>query len=78
MTIATKTKAPKMISELPPFTTLSAPLTVGNHQYIPEPKTEEQCKIYASQVLIPVFISGKNHALYGPLTDLDMDSSKLR
>lgn len=77
-TTTTKTKAPKKISELPPFTTLSAPLTVGNQQYIPEPKTEEQRRIYASWVLIPVSISGKNHALSGPLTDLDIDSSKLR
>lgn len=77
-TIATKTKASKKISELPLFTTLSAPLAVDNRKYIPEPKTEEQRKIYASQVLIPVSVSGKDHALSGPLTDLDVDSSKLR
>lgn len=77
-TITTKTKATKKISELPPFTILSAPITMGNQQYIPEPKMEEQRRIYASQVLIPVSVSGKNHALSGPLTDLDIDSSKLR
>ncbi|KAI5394598.1 hypothetical protein KIW84_061295 [Lathyrus oleraceus] len=70
-TTTAKTKAPKKISELPP-------LTVGNQQYIPEPKTEEQRRIYASQVRIPVSVSRKNHALSGPLTDLDIDSSKLR
>ncbi|KAI5403189.1 hypothetical protein KIW84_050680 [Lathyrus oleraceus] len=77
-TTATKTKAPKKISELPLVIRLSAPLTVGNQQYILEPKTEEHRRIYASQVLIPVSISGKNHALFGPLTYLDIDSSKLR
>lgn len=77
-TTTTRIKAPKKILELPPFTTLSAPLAVGNQQYIPEPKTEEHRIIYASQVLIPVYVSGKNHALSGPLTDLDIDSNKLR
>ena len=42
---------------------LSAPLAVGNRQYIPEPQTEEQCRIYNSQVLIPVSISKKTYAL---------------
>lgn len=77
-TTANRTKAPKKISELPPFSTLSAPLAVDNRQYIPEPQTEEQHRIYASRVLIPVSISGKNYALSGPLADLDDDSSKLR
>ncbi|KAI5430211.1 hypothetical protein KIW84_034693 [Lathyrus oleraceus] len=77
-TTATRIKAPKKILELPHFTTLSTPLAVGNQQYIPEPKTEEHHIIYASQVLIPVSVSRKNHALSGPLTDLDIDSNKLR
>lgn len=77
-TTATKTKTPKKISELPPLTTLFAPLTVGNQQYIPEPIMEEHHKIYASQVLIPVSVSWKNHARSGPLADLDIDSSNLR
>ncbi|KAI5430164.1 hypothetical protein KIW84_034661 [Lathyrus oleraceus] len=77
-TTTTKTKALKKISELPSLAILSAPLAVGNQQYIPEPKIEEQRRIYASQVLIPVYVSGKNHALYEPLADLDVDSSKLR
>ncbi|KAI5444303.1 hypothetical protein KIW84_012801 [Lathyrus oleraceus] len=77
-TTASNIKSPKKISELPPFTILSAPITGGNQQYIPEPKIEEQHRIYASQVLIPISISRKNHALFGPLTDLDIDSSKLR
>jgi hypothetical protein len=34
--------------------------------------------IYASQVLIPVSVSNKTHALSGPLVDLDTDTSKLR
>ncbi|KAI5410190.1 hypothetical protein KIW84_055608 [Lathyrus oleraceus] len=77
-TTTTKIKVPKKISELPPFTTLSAPLAVGNQQYMLEPKTEEQRIIYVSQVLIPVSVFGKNHALSRPLADLDIDSSKLR
>lgn len=77
-TTANKTEALKKISELPPFATLSAPLAVGNRQYIPEPQTEEQCRIYASQVLIPVSISEKTYALSGPLADLDADASKFR
>ena len=57
---------------------LCAPLVVGNRQYIPEPQTEEQRKIYTSQVLIPVSVSEKTYALSGPLADLDVDGSKLR
>lgn len=34
--------------------------------------------IYASRVLIPVSVSGKIHALSGPLADLDTDFSKLK
>lgn len=48
---------------------LSAPLVVGNRQYIPEPQAEEQHMIYASQVLIPVSVSDKTHALSGPLAE---------
>ena len=79
-TTSVKSKAPKKISELPPFTILPSPIMVGNQQYIPEPKTEEQRRIYASQVLIPVpvSVSSKTHALSRPLTDLDTDFSKLK
>lgn len=73
-----KSKSPKKILELPPFTTLPNPVTVGNQQYIPEPKTEEQRRIYTSQVLIPFSISGKTHVLSGPLTDIDTDFRKLK
>lgn len=73
-----KSKAPKKISELPPFATLPGPVMVGNQQYIPEPKIEEQRRIYASQVLIPIFVSSKTHALSGPLVDLDTDFSNLK
>lgn len=79
---ATKTsarsKAPKKISELPLSATLPGPVMVGNKQYTPEPKTEEHCMIYASYVLIPSSVSGKTHALSGPLDDLDIDFSKLK
>ncbi|KAI5389696.1 hypothetical protein KIW84_075116 [Lathyrus oleraceus] len=71
-------KAPKKISEVPPFATLSATLAVDNRQYLPEPQTEEQRQIYASQVLIPVSVSNKTYALFGPLADLDTDTNKLR
>lgn len=57
---------------------LSAPLAVGNRQYIPESQTEEQRRIYASQVLIRVFVSDKTYALSGPLAELDIDTNKLR
>lgn len=77
-TIANRTKAPKKIFELPPFSMLIALLAVGNLQYILEPQTKEQRRIYASQVLIPISVSGKNYASSGPLADLDADSSKLR
>lgn len=73
-----KSKAPKKISELPLFATLPIPVMVGNQQYIPEPKTEEQHRIYTSQVLVPIYVSGKTHALSGPLADLDTDFSKLK
>lgn len=49
----------------------------GNQQYIPEPMTEEQRKIYESQVLIPVTVYGKTNALLGPFPDLNTDPSKL-
>lgn len=76
-TTSVKSKASKKILELPPFTILPSPVMVGNQQYIPESKTEEQRRIYTSQVLIPVSVSGKMHALFGPLTDLDADFIKL-
>lgn len=60
--MSVKSKAPKNISDLPLFATLSGPVMVGNQQYIPKPKTEEQRRIYASQVLIPISIFGKTHA----------------
>lgn len=40
-TTTTKIKSPRKILEISPFTTLYAPLTIGNQQYILEPKTEE-------------------------------------
>lgn len=73
-----KSKTLKKISKLPPFATLPGPVMVGNQQYIPELKTKEQHKIYASQVLIPIYVYGKTHALSGPLADLDTDFSKLK
>lgn len=51
---------------------------VDNQQYIPKPKTEEQRKIYASQVLIPIPVSGKTYVLSGPLDNLDIEFSKLK
>lgn len=73
-----KSKSPKKISKLPPFATLPSPVMVGNQKYIPELKTEEQRRIYASQVLIPISVSSKTHALSGPLVDLDIDFRKLK
>lgn len=57
------TKAPKKISDLPHFATLPSPVMMGNQQYIPEPRTEEQPRIYESQVLIPITVSGKKSML---------------
>lgn len=71
-------KVPQKISDFPPFATLPGPVMRGNQQHIPELKTEEQRKIYESQVLILVTISGKTNALLGPLLDLNIDPSKLR
>lgn len=77
--VSTKqTKAPKKISDLPPFATLPGPMMMGNQQYIPEPRSEEERRIYESQVLIPITVSGKNHVLFGPLPNLNIDSSRLR
>ncbi|XP_050919133.1 uncharacterized protein LOC127136640 [Lathyrus oleraceus] len=48
--VSTKqTKEPKKISDLSPFATLSGPVMMRNQQYILEPKTEEQRRIYESQ-----------------------------
>lgn len=77
-TTANRTKAPKRIFELPPFAMLSAPFAVGYRQYIPEPQTEEQRKIYASQVIIVVSVSKITYALSRTLVYLDADASKLR
>lgn len=71
-------RAPKKISDLSPFATLPDPVMVGNQQYIPEPRTEEQRRIYESQVLIPITVSRKNHALFGPLPNLNIEPSRLR
>lgn len=71
------TKVPKKISNLPPFAMLPGPVMRGT-QYIPEPRTEEQRKIYESQVLIHVTVSGKTNVVLGPLPDLNTDPSKLR
>ena len=77
--VSTKqTKFPKKISVLPLFATLPGLVGMLNQQYIPEPKIEEQCRIYESQVLIPIIVSGKKHALFGPLPDLNIDSTRLR
>lgn len=51
---------------------------MGNQQYIPEPKTEEHRRIYESQVLIPITVSGKNHAFFGPLPNLNIEPRRLR
>lgn len=42
------TKVPQNISDLPLFATLPGPIMRGNKYHIPEPKTEEQRKIYES------------------------------
>lgn len=52
---------------------------MGNQQYIPEPPlVEEKRRIYQSQVLIPISISGKTYAMLGPLsyTTTNPDSLK--
>ncbi|KAI5395201.1 hypothetical protein KIW84_061703 [Lathyrus oleraceus] len=72
------TKVPQKISDFPPFTMLPGRVMRGNQQHIPEPKTEEQRKIYESQVLILVTVYGKTNALLVPLPDLNTDPNKLR
>lgn len=72
------TKVQKKISDIPPFAMLPGPVMRGNQQYIHDPRTGEQRKIYESQVLIPVTVSGKTNALLGSFPDLHPDPSKLR
>lgn len=72
------TKNSKKSQGLPLAYRILGPNTVGNQQYIPESLTEEQNRIFQSQVLIPIFISGKIHAMIGRLSNLNVDHSKLK
>lgn len=52
---------------------------VGNQEYVPEPPLlEEKRKIYQSQVLIPLTITGKTHMYMGHLPDPNVDAKKLK
>lgn len=72
-------KARKQQDFLLPITQIAKPSLVGNQEYVPEPPLlEEKRKIYQSQVLIPLFIAGKNHAYMGPFPDPNVDAEKLK
>lgn len=52
---------------------------IGNHEYVPGPPNyEEKIQIYISHVIIPYSISGKTHALMGPMHDPYVDLTKIR
>lgn len=64
---------------LSPVTQIAKPSLVGNQEYIPEPPLlEEKCKIYQSQVLIPLIIASKTHAYMGLFPDPNVDAEKLK
>ena len=73
-----KLKDPQMATPLPPYATFAGPKVMKNAQCIPEPLEKEKRAIYESQVLIPVLVSKKPHALSGPLSLLNADYDKLK
>lgn len=80
MTTSSKAKSTKESKDSRPLSTrLQSPILNGNQQYVPEsPMQEENLRIYESHLLIPYSISGKPHALMGPLPDPSLDVVKLR
>lgn len=72
------TKDSKKSQSLPLADKILGPNTMGNQQYVPKPLTEEQRIIFQSQVLIPISISGKTHAMQGPLSNPNVDPDRLK
>lgn len=72
------TKDSKKTQGLPLADKILCPNTMGNQQYVPEPLTEEQRIIFQSQVLIAISISGKTHAMLGPLSNPNVDPDRLK
>lgn len=64
-------KESKKSQDLPLADRIFGPNTVGNQQYVPEYFTEEQ-------ILIPISIYGKTHAIIGPLSTPNVDHDKLK
>lgn len=58
-----KTHESKKTFGLLPVHKILGPHVVGNQKIVPELFTEEQRRIYQSQVLIPISITGKAHAM---------------
>lgn len=75
---AKNTKDSRKSQGLPLSNKILGPNTVGNQPYVPEPLTEEQMMIFQIQVLIPISISGKTHAMLGPLSNPNDDPDRLK
>lgn len=71
------TKDSRKSRSLPLADKILGPNTVGNQKYVPEPLTEEQRMIFQSQVLIPISISGKTHAMLGPMISIEIFKKKI-
>lgn len=64
---------------LSPINQIAKSSLVRNLEYIPKPYLlEEKCKIYQSQVLIPLIIASKTRAYMVPLPDPNVDAKKLK
>lgn len=73
------TKESRKSSGVAPVHKVLGPTDMGNQQYVPEPPlAEEKRRIYQSRVLIPISVSGKTHAMLGPLLDatVNLDSRR--
>lgn len=72
------TKDSRKSQTLPFADKILGPNTMGNQQCVLEPLTEEQRMIFQSQILIPISIYGKTHAMLGPLSNLNVDPNRLK
>lgn len=65
-------------SPIPPLKKLSKPQQIGNAAYFPKLSSEEQRRIYKSQVLLPFTLFEKPHAMLGPMADLSANQENLK
>ena len=55
-----------------PLLQISAPLMIGNQEFVPTPSLKnEQIAIYSSQVLIPFTLASKTLGFMGPVLDIE-------